>query len=222
MITIPTGDFTGILADVIPLASVDNEQPTINSVHLEWDGRMLHALATDRYRIGIASWHPDDEPEVQSQDDLFTKCGGGDDPWSVTVSLDDAKHLVKTFKLGIKQSRTPITVELLDLDMKVIRSRVTGHSAITATVDGISEPYPDLRQLLSECDAITPTAGLAYGARSIADFAKVRARGPLELDFTGSTGLTHVRIGERFIGAIMPTRLGDERERERADESTEP
>lgn len=212
MITIRTADFTGILADVIPFASTDAELLSLNVVRVEWDGKVLHAHATDRYRIGIASWDPDDAPEIDSQDDLFTDFGGADEPWAVNVDLDDAKHLVKTYKLPAKQGNTPITVEVINGDMKVVRDRKTGHSAITVKVDGMSEPFPDLRELLAGKDAIKPVSGLAFGARFLADFGKVRPRGPLELDFTGSSSLTHVRIGERFVGAIMPTRLGDERE----------
>jgi hypothetical protein len=212
VITIRTTDFVGILADVIPLASTDTEMPSINAVRVEWDGQQLHALATDRIRMGISSWDPDDAPEVDAQDDMFTDFGGADDPWAVNVALDDARHLVKTYKLPVKQGNTPITVEIVVGDMKVIRSRETGHSAITVKVDGQSEPFPDLRELLSMKDALVPVMGLAFGARLLADFGKVRPRGPLELEFTGAASLAHVRIGERFVGAIMPTRLGDARE----------
>ena len=38
MITIPTSDFTGILADVIPFATNDDELPDTSAVRLEWSG----------------------------------------------------------------------------------------------------------------------------------------------------------------------------------------
>lgn len=216
MITIRTADFVGILADVVPFATTDAECPETNAVRVEWDGSQLHALATDLIRVGISSWHPDDAPEIDAQDDVFTNLGGADEPWAVNVALDDAKHLIKTYKLPVKQGNTLITVEYAGGDMKVIRSRDTGHSAITVKVDGQPAVFPAVRDLLSSKDALQEVTGLAFGARFIADFGKVRPRGPLELEFTGTTSLTHVRIGERFLGAIMPTRLGDEREREPA------
>lgn len=80
MICVPTGDLTGILADVTHFASPDLEVPQLNCVRVEWDGEMLHALATDTIRIAWSSWHRDDEPDGETQDDLFTEFGGADDP----------------------------------------------------------------------------------------------------------------------------------------------
>jgi hypothetical protein len=215
-ITVPTGDLVGVLADVIPFASTDKEDAILNTVRLEWDGDMLHALATDRVRIGWSTWHPDDEPDGEAQDDLFTKWGSGDDPWSVVIPLGDAKDIVDAYKLPVKEQRVPLTLDAVDGSVRVIRSRDTGHSAITIVVPGQLVDYPDVPKLLGEADRIEPVSSLAYGAKLLGDFSKVRPRGPMELTFTGPTGLTHIAIGKRFIGAIMPTRLGDEREREAA------
>jgi hypothetical protein len=68
---------------------------------------------------------------------------------------------------------------------------------------------PNIRELLADNDTIAPVTGLAFGAKFLADFAKVRPRGPLEMTFTGPQRLVHVAIGKRFTGAIMPTRVGD-------------
>lgn len=128
MITIPTGDLTGVLGDVIPFAHRDDDLPTLSCVRLEWDGHTLHALTTDRYRIGWSQWHPDDEPDGESQDDLFTRWGGADDAWWIYLPLDDAKDVVAAYKLGPKEQRTPLTIENLDGQLKVVRSRDTGYS----------------------------------------------------------------------------------------------
>lgn len=209
MITIPTGDLTGILADVVPLACPDPELPQIHSVHIEWDGKMLHAIATDRIRVGISSWHPDDEPETDAQDDLFTTYGGADEPWSATIPLGDAKDLVKVFKLPLKEQRVPLNIELVDGRVKVVRHRDTGYSAITTVIDGVTEAeYPNVRALMSGSDAIDAVKEVAFTAKWLADFAKVRPRGPLELMFTGAEKLCHVAIGSRFVGAIAPVRRG--------------
>lgn len=209
-ITIPTCELTGILSDAIPFASADKEFPAINAVKVDWDGQMLHAQATDRYVIGWAQWHPDDGPAQDEQEDLFTKWGGADDPWSVLLPLDDAKDIASVFKLSAKEGWAPLTVEYLDGRLKVIRTRDTGHSAITQVVEGRTEEYPDLRKLLAEANLFEPTDGLSYDAKRIALFAKVRQRDAMRLTFTGETRLTHVSIGERFSGAIMPVREKDE------------
>lgn len=211
MITIPTGDLTGILADVIPFAFPDEDIPDINCVRLEWDGGSLHALATDRYRLAISTWQPGDLDESDGvQDDLFTDWGGGDDPWSMSIALDEAKELVKVFKLGPKEWHTPLTVDY-DAERwhaKVVRSRDTGHSAITVVTPDMRAEFPDLRALLAKHDGLEAVRGLAFTAKLLADFAKVRPRGPMDMKFTGEGGMTHVTIGERFVGAIQPVRLG--------------
>ncbi len=212
MITIPTGDLTGVLADVVHLAHPDHELPALNAVRVEWDGRMLHALATDMIRVGISSWHPDDEPDGDAQDDLFTTFGGVDDPWGLSIPLDDAKDLIKVFKLPTKEQRTPLQVGHVDGRLKVLRHRDTGYSALTAVVDGVGEPFPDVRGLLAGADRIEPVKEAAFTAKWLADFARVRPRGPMELMFTGPESLCHVAIGSRFVGAIAPVRRGADRE----------
>lgn len=216
MITVPTEDLVGVLSDVVPFAHPDNDLPSLNAVRLDWDGTMLHAQATDMLRIAWSSWHPADEPEGESQDDLFTKWGGADDPWATLVPLDDAKHLIKVFKLGAKELRVPLEVDYAGGSVTVKRSRDTGYSALSARVEGRMDEFPDVAKFLAEADVVTSVVSVAFGAKLIADFSKVRPRGPMELTFTGATSLTHVRIGERFIGAIAPTRVGDDAERQAA------
>jgi hypothetical protein len=209
MITVPTADLVGILSDVIPFAWTDVEIPQLNCVRLEWDGNQLHALTTDRYRLGWSTWEPGDVGQGEEvQDDLFTDWGSGDDPWAMTIALDEAKELVKVFKLPPKEGHTPITV---DYDAsrwtaKIVRSRDTGHSAITVVVPDMREEFPDLRALLAKNDALAAVTNSDYNAKFMADFAKVRPTGALSLKF--SEGLTHVSIGERFVGAIMPVKVG--------------
>jgi hypothetical protein len=210
-ITIPTGDLVGILGDVIPFASTDDEVDFLHAVRLEWDGEMLHALTTDRFRAAISSWHPDDiEPGEEIQDDLFTDWGSGDEPWKATLALPDAAQIAKVFKLPAKEMRVPLTVDY-EADrrrLRIIRNKDTGHSAITIGADDLFVDTPDLRRLLATADKATGPRQINYSAKLLADFAKVRPRGPLNLRFT--KGLTHVAIGDRFVGAIMPARTDDE------------
>jgi hypothetical protein len=203
VITIPTGDLTGILNDVIPFAWKDGDLPDVNCVRLEWDGFQLHALATDRYRLGWSTWDPTDEPEEEHQDDLFTHWGSGDEPWAVAISLDDAKDLAAHYKLGPKERMVPLTIERDGDRLKVARSRDTGYSAITTVMRDTFAEFPDLRQLLKDAAAVERVSGLSFNAKYLADFAKVRPRGPLDMAFTGAGKLVHVTIGSRFTGAIM-------------------
>lgn len=47
---------------------------------------------------------------------------------------------------------------------------------------------------------------VAYSPKLLADFGKVRPRGPLRLTFAGEHKPTLVAIGERFVGAIQPVK----------------
>lgn len=203
MITIPTGDFVGVLSDVIPFAHPDDEFPALHSVRLEWSSSALHALSTDRYRVAWSAWSPDDDAVEERQDDLFTSWGGADEPWQATVALDDVKHLVKVFKLAGKGVYyVPLTVEHVSRAVRVQRGKDTGHSAMHNVVEDLFVPYPDLRELLGSHDVVGPVTASAFNAKLLADFAKVRPRGPLRMQYTNGR-FVHISIGERFVGAIM-------------------
>lgn len=204
MITIRTADLVGILADTIPFASADKELPNLNCVRVEWDGSQVHALTTDGYRIGWSSWHPHDEPETDAQDDLFSDWGGADDPWVAVLSLEDAKELVSIFKLPPKEGHAPLTVDLVGGQLKVVRSRETGHSAVTGQFRAGLDETPDVRKLLADADRTQETRSIAFNAKWLADFAKVRPKGPLSMRFAEK--LVHISIGERFVGAIAPAK----------------
>lgn len=209
-VTISTADLMGLLGDTIPFASSSDDLPALNSINVFWDGTKLHTQATDRYRIGWASWHPDDEPERDYQGDVFSQPGSGDDPWRILIPLDDAAHLVKTYKLPPKEAFAPLTVDCHDGQLSVKRHRDTGHPAITTVIDGRGDAFPDVEQHLANHDVIEKVEGLSFTAKYLADFAKVRARGALQMRFTGDTSPVLVTIGERFVGLIMPVRETDE------------
>lgn len=219
-ITIPTGDLCGILADCVPFAYPLDELPVINAVRLEWDGNQLHAMATDRYRVAWSTWDPADEPDAEGdqQDDLFTRWGSDDSAWTLLIPLPDVKDLISNFKLKPKESGCPLTVDrhvdVAGPQLVVDRSRLTGHSALRMVIvgDKADAEYPDLRKLLADNSSAKPVRAISYTPRLLADFGKVRPRGPMRMTFTGDRGLTHVEIGDRFVGAIQPVKDEDEAE----------
>lgn len=218
MLTIPTGNFVGALADAIPFACTDKDLPFINAVRIEWDGTQLHAMATDQYAIGISSYEKDDDTwgvDV-AEDDLFTDFNSGDDPWAINVSLDDAKEIVSDYKLAPKLGRVPLTV---DYDherarLTVKRGRETGHPAKQTTVEALPDevPFPDVRTVLANAAVSQKVMQLRFDAKRLAVFSKVRPVGPLDLTFTGEASATLAAIGDRFIGAVMPVKVSDEAE----------
>lgn len=213
-ITISTGDLCGILGDCIPFALPSEDLPVLNAVRLEWDGDQLHALATDQVRIAWSTWDPGDDPDVEGafQPDLMTEYGGADDPWSIMLPLPDAKELERNFRLKPKERGCPLTVDFDDGQLRVDRSRNTGHSALRMVVaaDPFAADWPDVRGLLAKHSTAAPLLNISYTARLLADFGKVRPRGPLRLTFTGETKPTLVEIGKRFVGAIQPVREENE------------
>lgn len=211
MITIPTCELVGIIADVVTFASTDKEYPAINAVRIYWDGDNLRTEATDRYIIGRAFWHPGDDPEIDVQEELGTDWGGADDPWSVVVPLADAKDIVSVFKLPPKEGWAALTVELIDDHrLKIVRHRDTGHSALTQVIAGSEAAFPNVYALIKDALFDVEIGQVAFNAKAIAGFAKVRQRGPLQLSFSGENKMARVTIGARFDGAIMPIRTSAE------------
>lgn len=207
MITIPTGDLVGILSDVFHFASPVRKLPDINCVRVEWDGEMLHALATDRRHFGWSQWHPDDEHEEEHQEELFTKWGGADRPWALTISRDDANDLIDAFKLSGKEHYTPLMVDHTGDSLKVSRAKADGNSAITMVIpDAGIASFPKLRVLVDNHPDALPVTNLTLAADCLAHFAKVRPRGELKFRFTGDNSPVIATIGERFTAAVMPIR----------------
>lgn len=207
-LTITTADLCGLLGDVLPFALADDDLPVLNAINLTWDGGQLHAQATDHRRIAWASWHPDDAPEQDVQGDIFHQPGSGDPPWQILIPLADAAHLVKTYKLPAKEAvRVALTLDVVLGRLTVERDRDSGHPTITTVIEARPGEFPDVRGMLGKLDTVEPVDGLAFTAKLLADFAKVRPRGALEFKFTGEDKPALVTIGDRFVGAIAPVRM---------------
>lgn len=212
---IPTGDLVGCVADVVAFACQDEKWPDLYAVRLEWDRTEFHALATDRYRLGWSRWQPDDPPPGDLQDDLFATWGETDagGSWAVTVALDDARDLVKTFKLARKQGRVPLLVEANPgAAVTVSRRGDTGHPAVRMSLADRRVDWPGAAGLLGD-GALVTTGEVAFTPQYLGDLGKVRPRGPMQMSFTGPAGAVRmvvITMGERFTAAIAPVRLDAE------------
>lgn len=215
MITVPTCELVGLLTDTIPFANPDKDSSG-HVIRIDWDAEQetLHASASDGYRVAWSTWHTDDDPEQDVQDCLFTAWGGNtdEDSWTAVIGLEDAKDAARMFKLGKDDAYTPVQVALQAGQLRVSRTRDTGHSAITHVMrDATTDQQVDPRSLLDKLPDPGPAAELAFTACLLADFAKVRPRGPMVMTFAGPDKAVRVRIGERFTGAVMPVRVHEER-----------
>lgn len=197
MITLPTGDLVGCIADVIPFAELDDELPETNCVHLRWDGQ-FHAQATDTGKFAWSSWDP--------RDHVGDSWGGADEPWSVSISVADAKALTKVFKLPKARMWQPLTVEHVGRSVRIKRDKVDELPALTMVANETFLEFPDLQQRLAAHSTVDPMPGIAFNAADLAAFAKVRPYGPVEITFTGAKSLALVHIGSRFTGGIWPAK----------------
>jgi hypothetical protein len=207
VITIPTGDFTGLLSDIAAFVSPYDDLPDVNVVRLEWDGEMLHAWATDTMRSARTSWHPDDDPDTgSSKDTLFAAFGGADEPWTVFITRDDAIELVKHFKLPAKEAGTPLVLDHRDGQLRVVRSGAGQRQALTATLETATPAFPNLRKELDADVVLRPVDELPIAGRYLADIGSVRQRGTLTMHFAGPGQTVRITIGDRFVAVIPPLR----------------
>jgi hypothetical protein len=208
-ITIPTTEFVGLIGDVLAFAFPKPDLPHVNCVRFDWDGEMLHAAATDTLRAARSSWHPDDADGSSDQDSLFTTLGGADDPWTVIAGYAEARELVSIYKLPAKEGRVPLVLDHDRGYLRVIRTRDTGHQAITTVVESKAVDFPDVRKALDVEPVVEGVEAIHFAGQHLADLGSVRQRGALRLAFAGARRATRVTIGERFVATLNPDRVGE-------------
>lgn len=210
--TIPTTELVGLLTDTIPFALDDPEWPEHFCVRLLWDGELLHTQAYDGTHLGWSRWSPDDAPDTDAQESLIDQWGGDDPPWSIVISLADAKGLAKLYKVNDKLAYTPLQVSGERGDLRIVRNKTRGLMAISTTVEPAEVTFPDLDAFLAKTGRPKAVSTVAFTAACLAHFAEVRPRGPMLVTFTGPTSAALVTIGDRFTGAIAQLRTAAERD----------
>ncbi|TDC30079.1 hypothetical protein E1211_24855 [Micromonospora sp. 15K316] len=215
---IPTGEFTGLLEDVMPFACPDPELPRIHAVRIEYDGEALHAMATDDVHAGVSTWHPDDLPDGEgTQEGLFARRGGADNPWHIVISLTDAADLVKKVKLKEKDRWVPLGLDFIEGVTDVHRLRVarntdSGYPGLTVTVLDRDVEFPSIRGSLDREVTGRPVTELEFNPVLLGHFGQVRMRGDaMKITPTGEQSMAVVTIGDRFVGGIVPVRRSSRR-----------
>lgn len=182
--------------------------PMLEAVRLEFTDGQLIAVATDRFALGVS--------RVEYRGPAATVCVGG----------SDAKALVKmarTLKRDEKSRQVDVEVGAEGAQLAFRFS--TGESM---TVRGLDVSFPQWRSLIpTDAARMGGITGCGYNPALVAKFAKVRpgehgagARMVMFPSVTaaGRPGPTAVRVGEGFIGLLMPIRPdGDEWEYQRPD-----
>ena len=177
-----------LLEGVSTHAGKDKSLPTLNAVHIESEGGLFKAKATDRYRLIEGSLPTLDgrlEPSL--------------------IPLYDIKRVIalcKDHKANLVQlSRIGDTISVSSLG-----------DAITFTVsDGT---FPPTEELLSKSEG-APVAieGVAFNPAFMADYAKIAGKGAaIKVYFTGAGKPMRVRITGNKISwraLLMPMRYQD-------------
>ncbi|MCX5066609.1 hypothetical protein OOJ91_12045 [Micromonospora lupini] len=214
---IPTGELTGLLDDVMGFACPDPELPRIHAVRLDFDGEALHASATDDMHAGMSTWHPGDLPESATQEGLFSRVGGRDDPWSIVIALSDAADLAKKVKLKEKDRWVPLGLDFIqgvtdEHRLRVARNTDCGYPGLAVTVLDRDVDMPNVRRGLDINVIPFPVAEMEFNPLLLAHFGAVRMRGDsMRLVYTGPDTPAIVTIGDRFIGGIKPVRKSSRR-----------
>ena len=177
-----------LLEGVSSHAGKDKSLPTLNAVHVESEGGLFKAKATDRYRLIEGSLQTLDgrlEPSLIRLDDIKRV---------ITLCKDHKANRVQFSRIG-----DTITVSSLG-------------DAITLTVsDGT---FPPTEQLLSDSEGETVAiAGVAFNPAFMADYAKIAGKkAGIKLYFTGEGKPMRVRItGDKITwrALLMPMRYQD-------------
>ena len=177
-----------LLEGVSSHAGKDKSLPTLNAVHIESEGGLFKAKATDRYRLIEGSLHSLDgrlEPSLISLEDIKR---------TITLCKAHKANRVQLSRIG-----DTITVSSLG-------------DAITFTLLGGT--YPPTEELLAKSEG-EPTAidSVAFNPAYMADYAKIAGKGAaIKVYFTGAGKPMRVRItGDAIIwrALLMPMRYVD-------------
>jgi DNA polymerase III sliding clamp (beta) subunit (PCNA family) len=177
-----------LLEGVASHAGKDKSLPTLNAVHIESEGGLFKARATDRYRLIEASLPTLDGRLDPSLIPLY------DIKRVIALCKDHKANLVQFSRIG-----DTITVSSLG-------------DAITFTVS--AGTFPPTEQLLSDSEGETVAIeGVAFNPAFMADYAKIAGKGEaIKIYFNGNNKPMRVRITGKKItwrALLMPMRYVD-------------
>lgn len=215
MLTIPTSELLGLITDVIGFAPASKDNPNAG-VLIQWDGEDLHAAAYDVLSAGRSTWTPGEGDETDWEEnesgDIDIDWGGIDDPWRVFISAEDAREIVKTFKLPAKFRLVPLLVKCA-IDgghLFIERTHDTGRTAHIAMFRSDMDraaKFPDVRAIANgAADHTSPVITETFSPSRLAAFGTARAYDSMLITFGAEGQPSAVRIGSRFIGFIYAAR----------------
>jgi hypothetical protein len=206
VITIPTTELIGGITDVLPILS----DPKTGGIKINWDGECLHFTAYDIYSGGTVAWFPGEGAEGEFDDEegaVEIDWGGDDSPWSVFIWADQAKEILKLFKLPAKLWRVPVTMKASPTGDRLIIERTDsprGERLLMLPTDNdhLNE-IPDVANYAQDQDrSITAVTTATLAPARLGAFGAVRPHGLMTMLFGLLSDPVEVRIGSRYAGFV--------------------
>lgn len=211
-ITLTATQLRDLLTPVLPHASKDDTLPVLTAVHIRTAGRYVTAIATDRYRIGFQRVALDPEPEAG---------------FDAVVSVVALKRLLAMFRptrshnpavrLTVDDGRlTATAASTLDDGGEQPNMWFPGDSlaGATLTFQLVDATHPPIDRLVRDALNGKPEDGAtapSFNPEFLADFRIGQPRHlPMRISATGAVSKPWlIRIGDDFIGLIVPLRYAD-------------
>jgi hypothetical protein len=205
MITIPTTELIGCIGDVLPIAG-DNKASETWGIKISWDGEALRFAAYDILIGGQVEWTPGEGLESEDESGELIHWGGEDAPWQTFIHADQAKEIVKLFKLPAKLAFVPVRLKCSPTGNQLTVERVDSpHADRVLTIPGFPEValkrIPPMGDKVPQ-PAIIPEPNLFFSNSLLGAFGTVRSHGVMAVTAGAADEPTAVLIGRRFVGFI--------------------
>jgi hypothetical protein len=190
-------DVERLISAVTPHVESDGYYPALNCVHVELTADTFLAVATDRYTLGI-SWSALEE---------WNKEAESVEPLSANIHARDLRRLFTFLKPHKKLAATwTLTEEALTVT-------AGGESlSVRPVIVDFVKWRGLLPKLIDRANAAVPA--MAFDPIRVGAFnqsAKALGERLMSWQFGGAaTDAPVVRIGENFVGVLMPVRIPDE------------
>lgn len=198
MITIPTFDLLGMSRDALLFTAPAKDFPELARIRYHWDGQTLHVTATNVLTGCHVTWNPAADDWDGHDPWEGTAWGGADDPWTVVIDTDAAKHMIGSLKVSPKLARAPLTVEFDRAHLVVKRSPDTGLPQVANRYTGSLDDFPDVQARIADIGVPKPADELSYTASSSDAMTRVAKRRGMRLRVLPHTQGHLVRVGEGF------------------------
>lgn len=185
---IASAELSRIVDDAALFACRDRQLPSIKCVHFESTAKSLVCVGTDRFTLGASvTDYADDNGEE----------------FAFSLDLPQAK-MVSALAKSCRSAMSMVSITLTP-------GRVTFDflSGEGLTVPVLDETFPDWRKLIGSQLAREPESTQATGINPVylARFGRVHNARRMIMRATGAASPIVMKIGDSFVGLLMPVRI---------------